>query len=380
MVDAAVDSFAVTIAAHNSGVVFIDTNLTGATQHVQSDIFQFNTQFVGNNIAAGQGSDILQHSFLAVAKARSLNSHAGECATQFVNNQSSSGFALNVVSDNQQLTASLHNFFQNRQQFLHGSNFLLNQQNEWVVQNSFHFIGISYHVGADIAAVKLHAFNHIAGGFKGLAVFNGDNAVFANFFHGLGNQFADFRVIGGNRSNLSNSLFAFNLTRILFDVFHSSVNRFVNAAFQDNRVGAGGNILNALVNDSLSQNAGRSGAVAGYVVGLGSNFFNQLSAHVLGSVFQVNFLGNAYTVVGNQRRAKFALQNYIAAFGPQSYFNRISQSVNTALQSITGVFFKNDLFSHSNICLLNFYLYKFAKFTAVYSITHKISRSPLTIK
>ena len=54
----------------------------------------------------------LEHILAAIAKARSLNSYAGEGAAQTVYDQGGQSLALNVLSDDQQLLASLNNLLE----------------------------------------------------------------------------------------------------------------------------------------------------------------------------------------------------------------------------------------------------------------------------
>ena len=64
-----------------------------------------------------------------------------------------------------------------------------------------------------------------------------------------------------------------------------------------------GQVLQALVDDGLSQQGGGGGAVADHVVGLGGDLLHQLSAHVLKGVLQLDLLGDGDAVVGDQGSA-----------------------------------------------------------------------------
>ena len=67
----------------------------------------------------------------------------------------------------------------------------------------------------------------------------------------------------------------------------------------------------------MSQNGSGSGAVTGDVVGFGGGFFEQLSAHILKWVFQLNFLGHGDTVMGNSGGAPLFVQSHVAPLRPQ---------------------------------------------------------------
>ncbi|MPN19692.1 hypothetical protein SDC9_167064 [bioreactor metagenome] len=87
----------------------------------------------------------------------------------------------------------------------------------------------------------------------------------------------------------------------------------------------------------LGQQRCGGGAVAGDVVGLGGDFAHQLSAHVLKRILKFDFLGDGHAVVGDERRAEFSFENYIAALGAESDLNGIGQLVYAGLESLAGL-------------------------------------------
>ena len=74
----------VSAAANNNGVFLLDNNLIGTTQLFNSGFLKVQTQLFGDNLAAGQNSDILEHSLSSVTKAGSLNSNTGEGSAELV--------------------------------------------------------------------------------------------------------------------------------------------------------------------------------------------------------------------------------------------------------------------------------------------------------
>ena len=65
----------------------------------------------------------------------------------------------------------------------------------------------------------------------------------------------------------------------------------------------GGHELAALPEYGLSEDGCRGGAVSGNVRGLGCDLLYHLRAHVLELVLKLDFLGNRYAVLGDERRA-----------------------------------------------------------------------------
>ena len=136
-------------------------------------------------MAAGENGDVLQHCFATIAKAWCLHRNALKRATNFVDNKSCQCFAFNVFSNNDQLLAGLHHFFKHRNEVAHVGYFACVQQDVTVVHNGFHAVGVGDEIRRDVTLVETHSFNEVHFHAKGLAFFNGDNAVFAHLVDGF---------------------------------------------------------------------------------------------------------------------------------------------------------------------------------------------------
>ena len=154
-----------------------------------------------------------------------------------------------------------------RKQILHGGHFLVGYQYEWILQNCLHFIGVGNEVWRYVATVELHTFHHLNGGFNALGFLNGDNTLFLHLFHGLGNEFANLKIVvrryGGHLLNLG--VVVANFNALFFELFHYLGNSLVDTPFQIHGIGTGGNVFQANVHNRLCQHGGGGGAVAGIV-------------------------------------------------------------------------------------------------------------------
>ncbi len=83
------------------------------------------------------------------------------------------------------------------------------------------------------------------------------------------------------------------------DSFHRRRHGFLDASLERDGVGPGRHITQALADQRLGQDCGRSGAVAGDVVGLGGHLLHELGSHVLEVVLELNLLGDGHPVVGD---------------------------------------------------------------------------------
>ena len=65
------------------------------------------------------------------------------------------------------------------------------------------------------------------------------------------------------------------------------------------------------------------GAVAGNVLGLGRRFLEQLRAHVLERVVELDVLGDGHAVVGDGGRAVLLVERDVAALGAERGFDGV---------------------------------------------------------
>ena len=148
----------------------------------------------------------------------------------------------------------------------------------------------------------------------GLGLFHGNDTVAGHLFHRIGDHLADFVIAGGNRRYARDLFLAGDGAAHSLDGFDSFVGCRLHAAPQDDRICTGRQVLHAFVNHRLRQNGRGGGAVAGYVVGLGSNFLDQLSPHIFKTILQLNLLRDGHAVVGDERGTVGFIQNHVASF------------------------------------------------------------------
>ena len=257
------------------------------------------------------------------------------------------GFTLDVLGHDQKLAACLDDLLEQGQNLLNVADLLVGDEDERVVDDGFHLVGIGDHVGGEIAAVKLHAFDYIAVGLGGLAFLEGDDAVLADLLHGFGDQGADVLVAGGNGADAGDVL---GPGHGLGDTLHcldGGLSGLLDALLHDHGVCARGQILQTFADHGLGQNGGGGGAVAGDIVGLGGDFLDELCAHVLKSVLKLDLLGDGDAVVGDQGRAEFLIQHHIAALGAEGNLHGIGELIDAALDRFSCFFAVNNLLSHN---------------------------------
>lgn len=340
------DGLSIAVAFNDRRFIFRYADLASRAEVFHGNAVEFTADIFCDDRSTRKGCNILKHRFAAVAEARSFNSNGFEGAAEAVDDQGSESFAFDVFSDDEQFFAGLNDFFENREHFLDRSDLAVRNEDIRFAHDSFHLIRIGYHVRGDVASVELHAFDDGELRAHGLRFFNGDDAVIADFFHSVSDEAADFFVICRDRSYLSDGSFVGNGDRTFFDFFDEFRRSFFNASFEDHRIGTGSDVAHAFFDHSLSQDRSRRRAVTGYVVGLGSDFFDELSAHIFKGIFQFDIAGDGNTIVGDRRSPEFFIENDVAAFRPQGNFYGICQSVDAFAESTTCIFIEQNLFCH----------------------------------
>src|SRR6185312_5616466 len=123
----------------------------------------------------------------------------------------------------------------------------------------------------------------------------------------------------------------------------------LDAALETQRVGAGGDVAQALLDQGLSQHRGRRRAVTGNVVGLLGDFLDQLGADLLVRVLQLDLLGDGYTIVGDCGGAPLLLQDDVAALGAQRHLYRVGEGVKAPLEAATGLLVIRNCLGHCEV-------------------------------
>ena len=194
--------------------------------------------------------------------------------------------------------------------------------------------------GEDVAAVELHALDELGLGADALGLFDGDDAVLADLLHDVGDDVADLLVVAGDRRHLGDLLLAGDRRRDLADLRLDAVDGHLQAVLEGHRVGAGGDHAHALADDRLGEHGGGRRAVAGDVVGLGSDLAGQLRAEVHERVLELDLLGDGDAVVDDARRPELPLEDHVAAAWPERHAHGIGQGVDAGLQAAPRLFVK----------------------------------------
>ena len=211
-------------------------------------------------------------------------------------------------------------------------------ENVGVLELGDHLLGVGDEIGREIAAIELHALDHVEFGHSGLRLLDRDHALVADLFHRVGDHLADRLVaVGGDRADLADLFGGLDLLGAALDVLDDGRRRQIDAALQVHRVHAGGDQLEALLHDRGGQHRRGSGAIARIVTGLRGDLAHHLSAHVLELVFEFDLLRDGDAVLGDARRPVGLVEDHVAALRTERHFDGVIEDIDAAQHSVARV-------------------------------------------
>src|SRR5688500_449192 len=327
-------------------VVLVDGDLLGLAEILELDVLELDAEVFGDRAAAGEDRDVLEHRLAAIAEAGSLDRGHLQRAAQLVDDQRRQRFTLDVLCDDQQRTAEARHLLEHGQQILHRADLLLVDQDDRVLQDRFHALGIGDEVGGKVAAIELHAFNDVQRRLEGLRFFDGDDAVLADLVHRFRDDLADRLVaVGGNHADLRHHV-ARHRPRHLFDLFDDRFDGLLDAALQLHRVRAGNHVPRALAVDRLRQHGRRRRAVAGRVGRLARDLADHLRAHVFERILQVDLLRHRHPVLGDGGGSELPVEDDVTALRAEGDFHRVGELIDAAQDRLARLLSVNNLFCH----------------------------------
>ena len=315
----------------------------------RSRSFRSCPQVLGDDLGAGEDANVVQDGLAAVAVGRGLDGADVDRAAHFVDDQGGEHVAVHVLGHEQHVALPrLHDLLQQRQHVLGATEFVVGDEDERVVQLAGHRSLVGHEIGRDIAAVKLHAVHEVELQRVGSPLFHRHRTVLANPVQRRGDLLADGRVAGRDRGHPLHLLGLADFAALLVQRSLSGRHRLFHALLDDHRVQLGGNRAQSVLDHALGQHRGGGGAVASHVVGFGGRFLDELGAHVLEVIRQVNIASDGHTVVGDDGRPEFAREPDVASPGPQRDAHRVGDRVDAIEQRAARGFIENQVFGHAD--------------------------------
>src|SRR5450631_3686807 len=347
LVDATGNLVGVSGTFDDGRLVLRDDDLACLTEQVEAGSLELETDFLADDLAAGKDGDVTEHRLATVTEAGSLDGDRAEGAADLVDDERGESLALDVLGDDRERLAALHDLLQQRQEILDRGDLAVDDEHVRVVENGFHALGVGGEVGRDVTLVEAHALGELKLEPEGVALFDGDDAFLADLVHRFGDHLADRRVSSRDGRRRCDLLAGLDVLRQREQRRRNTRHRSFDAALQCHRVRAGRDVAQAFANERLGKHSRGRRAVTGDVVGLLRDFLDQLGADLLVRVFELNFLGDADAVVGDRGRAPLLLQHDVAAARAERHLHGVGELVHTALEGATSSLVIRDDLGHT---------------------------------
>jgi hypothetical protein len=169
--------------------------------------------------------------------------------------------------------------------------------------------------------------------------------VFAALVLLFGDDLSDLRVVVGRDGAHVGDVLALDRLGHLVQRLDRGLDGGVDAPLQLHRVGAGGDVLDALAVDRLREHGRGRRAVAGDVGGLGSDLADHLRAHVLERVLQLDLLGDSDAVLGDRRGPELLLDDDVAPLGAEGDFDGVGELVDAVEDALARLLAVGNCFS-----------------------------------
>jgi hypothetical protein len=146
--------------------------------------------------------------------------------------------------------------------------------------------------------------------------------------------------------DLGDLVLGLDVARLVRDLLDDALDGLVDAALEQHRVGAGGDVAQAFLDDGLGQDGRGGGAVTGDVVGLGGDLLGELGAHVLVGVLELDLAGDGHAVLGDRGGAPLLVDDDVAALGAERHLDGVGELVDALLEATAGVLAETEDLRH----------------------------------
>src|SRR5215208_752450 len=275
-------------AAHDGGAVLRHDRLPRPPQLVELGILQLEAQLLGDDFSAGEDGDVLQHPLAPVAEERGPYRRHIQRAARLVDYQGRQRLAFQVIRDDQERTVGLHHLVEDGQEVMDVADLLAGDQDVGIVEDGFHPLLVRHEVWGDVSFVELHTLGELEFHREGLALLDVHHAVLADLLQRVGDDAPDLLGARADGAHADHLVPTADLLRLFLDSLDGDLGGLLDPTPQENRVRSGRDVLDAFVDDLLSQDERRRRTVAGHVVGLEGDLLDELGGLVLEDVAQLS--------------------------------------------------------------------------------------------
>src|SRR6266576_398053 len=337
LLDPALDRVGVAGTVDDRRRLLVDDHAAGMAELRELRVLQLEAHLLGDHLGAGEDRDVLEHPLPAVTEARSLDGDGRERAAQLVDDDRRERLALDILRHDQQRLTGLDHRLEHRQQVLDGADLLVRDQDERVLEDRFHALGVRDHVRRQIALVELHALSELELEAERLPLLDVHDAVLADLLDRVGEDVADLTIARRDGRDARDVLLAGDLLGLRLQVLDDSLDGLLDAALERHRVRARRDVPETVADDRLSQDGRGRRAVAGDVVRRRGDLTDELRALVLEDVLDLDLASDRDAVVRDRRSAELLVEHDVATLRAKSDLDRVGEDVHAPLERAAGI-------------------------------------------
>ena len=324
--DAGQDLVLVAATLDEGGLVLGRRDAASAAEVLDRRRVELAAGLFGDDLATREDRDVLEHRLAAVTEARRLDAEHVERAAELVHDERGECLAVDVLGDDDEVLGDLHELLEHGQDVGDRGDLLVGDEDVRILDGRFHAVGVRDEVRRDVTAVDLHSLDELGLELQALRLLDGDHAVAADLVHDVSDELTDRLVGGGDRRDLRDLVLALDFLRVGLDGLDDGSATLFEATLQEHRVRASGDVAKTLVHDRLREDDRRGRAVTGDVVGLGGSFLEELRAHVLERVLELDLAATvtpSWVTVGEPN---FLSSATLRPFGPSVVFTAFAMT------------------------------------------------------
>ncbi len=308
-----------------------DHDLLGPAQLADADLLEIDPEILHDGLAAGEDREITQHRLAAVAVARCLDGTDLGDAPQLVDDKGRQRLTGDILRDHEQRLLGLDDLLEDGNDLLDGIDLVLVDQDVGLVELDGHRIGVGHEVRAEVAAVELHAFDHLDVRLESLALLDGDDAVLADLLERLGHDAPDLGVVvGGDGRDVLDLVL--DRTGEGADAVNDRGDCFAHSPHECVGIHTGTDVLETGSEQGLGQDRGGRRAVARLVAGLGGRLAHEPGPHVLDGVPEFDLLGDGDAVLGDGGSAPALVEHCVSAAWAEGRLDRAGEFLDSLEQ------------------------------------------------
>src|SRR5690349_5352174 len=156
LLDPGLDALALAGPVDDRRRVLRDDDAAGAAELRQLRVLELEAHLLGDHLGAGEDRDVLEHALAAVAEARRLDGDGLEGAAELVDDDRRERLALDILRHDQQRLARLDDLLEHRQEVLDRADLRVGDEDERILEDRLHPLGVGDHVRREVALVELH--------------------------------------------------------------------------------------------------------------------------------------------------------------------------------------------------------------------------------